>query len=58
MLAAPDPPFPSSVELVLQRFAPLVDARGASAIGFATITITVKAQGNGATLYLPVIRKP
>lgn len=34
MLAAPDPPFPSSVELVLQRFAPLVDARGASAIGF------------------------
>lgn len=34
MLAAPDRPFPSSVELVLQRFAPLVDARGASAIGF------------------------
>ncbi|QDK35914.1 tyrosine-type recombinase/integrase [Sphingomonas sp. IC081] len=34
MFAAPDPPFPSAVELVLQRFAPLVDARGASAIGF------------------------
>lgn len=34
MLATPDPPFPSAVELVLQRYAPLVDARGASAIGF------------------------
>lgn len=33
MLAASDQPFPTSVELVLQRYAPLVDARGASAIG-------------------------
>lgn len=35
MLPAADPPFPSSVELVLRRYAPLVDARGASALGFA-----------------------
>lgn len=34
MLAAPDQPFPSSVELVLRRYALLVDARGASALGF------------------------
>ena len=33
MLAGPDQPFPSAVELVLQRYAPLVDACGASAIG-------------------------
>ncbi|MDP3673834.1 MAG: tyrosine-type recombinase/integrase [Novosphingobium sp.] len=34
MLVAPDQPFPSSVELVLRRYALLVDARGASALGF------------------------
>lgn len=34
MLAATDEPFPSSVELVLRRYAPLVDARGASALAF------------------------
>ncbi|AKM12081.1 MULTISPECIES: tyrosine-type recombinase/integrase [Sphingomonadales] len=34
MLAATDGPFPSSVELVLRRYAPLVDARGASSVGF------------------------
>lgn len=34
MLVAPDQPFPSSVELMLRRYAPLVDARGASVIGF------------------------
>lgn len=32
MLAAADQPLPSSVELVLRRYAPLVDARGASAL--------------------------
>lgn len=34
MLAATDGAFPSSVELVLRRYAPLVDARGASALAF------------------------
>ena len=34
MLAATDQPAPSSVELVLRRYAPLVDARGASGLGF------------------------
>lgn len=33
MLAAADQQLPSSVELVLRRYAPLVDARGASALG-------------------------
>lgn len=32
MLAATDQPFPSSVELVLRRYAPLVDPRGASGL--------------------------
>jgi integrase len=32
MLVAADPPFPTSVELVLRRFGPLVDTRGGSAL--------------------------
>lgn len=44
MLAAADGPFPSSVELVLRRYAPLVDARGASAVAFeAAVTAMAPA---------------
>ena len=34
MLDAADQPFPSSVELVLRRYAPLIDARGARSVAF------------------------
>ena len=44
MLAATDQPAPSSVELVLRRYAPLLDARGASGLGFeAAVTAMAPA---------------
>lgn len=44
MLAAADGPFPSSVELVLRRYAPLVGARGASAVALeAAVTAMAPA---------------
>src|SRR3546814_6760105 len=44
MLAAADQPFPSSVELVLRRYAPLIDARGARSVAFeAAVTAMAPA---------------
>ena len=56
MLAAADQPFPSSVELVLRRYAPLIDARGARSVAFEAAVaailgswaLVVKARGEAA----------